>query len=192
MRLGSGWPTLFWPLSVGIAINAAFHEKLSYDLIRGHCPDRSILSIGLRDVGKSVCARQNGPGVYSLRQGESDKINMGSNGVGATGHLAGEMFKMMTGIDMLHVPYRGEAPALTDLVGGQLQMMFANCSWPGRSPSSAMPRSMVPSTAPGSRHYWRRRPTKVAAIALANKLARMAWAMMAKGERYRQPVALAA
>ena len=55
-----------------------------------------------------------------------------------------------------------------------------------------MPRSMAPSIGPGSRRCWRGDPTKVAAIALANKLARMAWAMMAKGERYKEPAALAA
>ncbi len=142
-------------LSVGIAINAAFYEKLSYDLIRDIAPIAAFYrSAYVMLVSPSVPAKTV-PEFIAYVKANPTKINMGSNGVGATGHLAGEMFKMMTGIDMLHVPYRGEAPALTDLVGGQLQMMFANCSWPGRSPSSAMPRSMVPSTAPGSRHYWR-------------------------------------
>jgi tripartite-type tricarboxylate transporter receptor subunit TctC len=52
------------------------------------------------------------------------KINMGSAGVGTTSHLAGELFKAMAGVDLVHVPYRGSAPALTDLVGGQVQVMF--------------------------------------------------------------------
>ena len=68
----------------------------------------------------------------------------------------------------------------------------AACSWPVHSPSSAMPRSTATKHRPWFTALLARRPTKVAAIALANKLARMAWAMMAKGERYRQPVALAA
>jgi len=54
------------------------------------------------------------------------KINMGSSGTGASDHMAGELFKMMAGIDMLHVPYRGSAPALTDLLAGQVQVMFAS------------------------------------------------------------------
>jgi tripartite-type tricarboxylate transporter receptor subunit TctC len=53
------------------------------------------------------------------------KINMASNGTGTAGHLAGEMFKMMTGANMLHVPYRGESPALTDLIAGQVQVIFS-------------------------------------------------------------------
>src|SRR3954452_20047082 len=55
----------------------------------------------------------------------SGKINMASGGNGSSVHLSGELFKMMAGVDMLHVPYRGIAPALTDLLGGQVQVMFA-------------------------------------------------------------------
>jgi tripartite-type tricarboxylate transporter receptor subunit TctC len=53
------------------------------------------------------------------------KINMASGGNGTVLHVAGELFKMMTGVNMQHVPYRGDAPALTDLIGGQVQLMFA-------------------------------------------------------------------
>src|SRR5262249_34999743 len=60
------------------------------------------------------------------------KINFASNGIGATGHLAGEMFKMLTGVELQHVPYRGESPALTDLIGGQVQVMVA--ALPGSLP----------------------------------------------------------
>jgi tripartite-type tricarboxylate transporter receptor subunit TctC len=52
------------------------------------------------------------------------KINMGTPGIGTTGHMAGELFKAMAGIDLVHVPYRGSAPAVTDLIGGQVQVMF--------------------------------------------------------------------
>jgi tripartite-type tricarboxylate transporter receptor subunit TctC len=54
------------------------------------------------------------------------KINMASGGIGATPHVAGELFQMMTGVRMIHVPYRGAAPALTDLLAGQVQVYFAN------------------------------------------------------------------
>jgi tripartite-type tricarboxylate transporter receptor subunit TctC len=54
------------------------------------------------------------------------KLNMGSPGIGSAGHVSGEMFKMMTGTDMLHVPYRGSVPALTDLMGGRIEVMFDN------------------------------------------------------------------
>ena len=53
------------------------------------------------------------------------KINMGSGGKGATGHVAGELFQMMAGVKFQHIPYRGEAPAMTDLIGGQVQLVFA-------------------------------------------------------------------
>ena len=66
------------------------------------------------------------PEFVAYAKANPGKINFGSNGVGATGHLAGEMFKVLTGVDMLHVPYRGEAPALTDLISGRLQLMFAS------------------------------------------------------------------
>ena len=52
------------------------------------------------------------------------RINMGSAGIGSTGHLAGELFKMMAGVDMIHVPYRGNAPALTDLIAGRIEVLF--------------------------------------------------------------------
>src|SRR5258705_7737017 len=54
------------------------------------------------------------------------RINMASSGIGTPGHLVGELFKMMTGVAMQHVPYRGEPPALTDLIGGQVQVMFGS------------------------------------------------------------------
>src|SRR5256885_10424794 len=60
----------------------------------------------------------------TLFRSNPGKVNMGSAGIGTVPHLAGEMFKAMTGIDMVHVPYRGEPPAITDLLGGQVQVMF--------------------------------------------------------------------
>jgi tripartite-type tricarboxylate transporter receptor subunit TctC len=56
------------------------------------------------------------------------KLNMASGGVGSGNHLAGELFKMMTGTDLVHVPYRGAGPALIDLLGGQMQVLFATVS----------------------------------------------------------------
>jgi tripartite-type tricarboxylate transporter receptor subunit TctC len=64
------------------------------------------------------------PEFISYAKSNPGKLNMGSAGHGSTLHMAGELFKMMAGINMLHVPYRGEAPALTDLIGGQVQVMF--------------------------------------------------------------------
>src|SRR2546429_464757 len=67
---------------------------------------------------------QTGPEFIAYAKANPGKINMASVGNGTTPHMAGELFKMMAGVDMLHVPYRGAAPALTDLLGGRAQVMF--------------------------------------------------------------------
>jgi hypothetical protein len=64
------------------------------------------------------------PDFIACAKANPRKVNMASGGTGTSSHIAGELFKMMTGIDMLHVPYRGGAPALTDLMGGQVQVYF--------------------------------------------------------------------
>ena len=66
------------------------------------------------------------PEFIAYAKANPGKINMASAGNGTVAHVSGELFKMMTGVDMLHVPYRGAAPALTDLIGGQVQVMFDN------------------------------------------------------------------
>jgi tripartite-type tricarboxylate transporter receptor subunit TctC len=66
------------------------------------------------------------PALIALAKSEPGKLSMASPGIGSAGHVAGEMFKMMTGVNMLHVPYRGSVPALTDLMSGQVQVMFDN------------------------------------------------------------------
>src|SRR5262245_46242775 len=66
------------------------------------------------------------PELIAFAKAHPGKLNMASPGIGSAGHVAGEMFKMMTGVNMLHVPYRGSVPALTDLMSGQVQVMFDN------------------------------------------------------------------
>jgi tripartite-type tricarboxylate transporter receptor subunit TctC len=74
-------------------------------------------------VHPSVSARSI-PELIALAKANPGKINMASSGIGVPSHVAGELFKMMAGVDLVHVPYRGSAPALTDLIGGQVQIMF--------------------------------------------------------------------
>ena len=106
-------------LSGGLAINAAFYPNLSYDLVRDIAPVAAFFkSAHIMLLSPSVPA-ETVPEFVAYAKANPGKINFGSNGVGATGHLAGEMFKVLTGVDMLHVPYRGEAPALTDLLSGR-------------------------------------------------------------------------
>ena len=68
------------------------------------------------------------PEFIAYAKANPGKINMASAGIGTVPHVAGELFKMMTGVNMVHVPYRGEAPAITDLLGGQVQVMFSRRS----------------------------------------------------------------
>jgi tripartite-type tricarboxylate transporter receptor subunit TctC len=81
--------------------------------------DASVMVVNPSVPAKTV------PEFIAYAKSNPGKVNMSSGGIGTTQHVAGELFKMMTGIDMVHVPYRGGAPALSDLIGGQVQVMFA-------------------------------------------------------------------
>jgi tripartite-type tricarboxylate transporter receptor subunit TctC len=107
-----------------MAINATLYERLNYNFLRDIAPVGSfyrqsfVLEVNLSIPVKTV------PDLIAYARANPGKINMASGGTGTGGHVTGELFKMMTGVDMVHVPYRGGAPALTDLVAGQVQVMF--------------------------------------------------------------------
>ena len=108
------------------AINASLYDKLNYNFMRDIAPVAGIIRFpNVMEVNPSVPAKTV-PEFIAYAKANPGKINMASSGNGSTIHVSGELFKMMTGIDMLHVPYRGGAPALTDLIGGQVQVMFDN------------------------------------------------------------------
>jgi tripartite-type tricarboxylate transporter receptor subunit TctC len=112
-------------LTVTHAINATLYEKLNYDLLHDIAPVASIIRAPLvMEVNESFPAKTVAEFI-AYAKANPGKINMASAGIGTPPHVAGELFKMMTDIDMVHVPYRGGAPALTDLLGGQVQVMFA-------------------------------------------------------------------
>jgi tripartite-type tricarboxylate transporter receptor subunit TctC len=113
-------------MSVGMAINAAYNDNLSYDFIRDIAPVASFYRANFLMLVNPSLPVRTVPEFIAHAKANSGAMNMGSNGIGSTGQLAGEMFKMMTGVKMLHVPYRGEGPALADLVGGQLHVVFAS------------------------------------------------------------------
>jgi tripartite-type tricarboxylate transporter receptor subunit TctC len=110
------------------AINASLYEKLNFNLIRDVVPVASIHrepfvmeanpSVPVKTVAEFIAHAKAKPG----------KINMASAGIGSGNHISGELFKMMTGVNLVHVPYRGGGPALVDLLGGQVQVMFATMS----------------------------------------------------------------
>src|SRR5262245_15190425 len=106
------------------AINATLYDKLNFNFVRDIAPIAGIISApNVMVVNPSVPAKTV-PELIAYAKANPRKLNMASPGVGTTPHLAGEPFKMMAGVDMVHVPYRGGGPALTDLLGGQVQVMF--------------------------------------------------------------------
>jgi tripartite-type tricarboxylate transporter receptor subunit TctC len=106
------------------SINATLYEKLNYNFIRDIATVAGIVRLpNLMMVNPSVPAKTV-PEFIAYAKANPGKINMASPGIATPGHVAGELFKMMTGIEMVHVPYRGGAPALTGLIGGQVQVMF--------------------------------------------------------------------
>jgi tripartite-type tricarboxylate transporter receptor subunit TctC len=115
--------TLFEVSSVN-AINATVYENLGFDLIRDIVPVASIIRTpNIMDVNPSFPAKTV-PEFIAYAKANPGKINMASSGTGSTSHVSGELFKMMAGIHMVHVPYRGASPALIDLLGGRVQVMF--------------------------------------------------------------------
>ena len=123
VRAPSDGYTLLLALSLN-AINAALYAKLHFNFIRDTAPVASIASIPLvLEVNPSVPATTV-PELIAYAKANPGKINMASGGNGSPLHVAGELFKMMAGVDMVHVPYRGEALALPDLISGQVQVMF--------------------------------------------------------------------
>jgi tripartite-type tricarboxylate transporter receptor subunit TctC len=108
------------------AINASFYPKLNFEFIRDIAPVAGLIRQPLiMEVNPSVPARTV-PEFITYAKSNPGKISMASFGTGTISHVAGELFKASTGTDMLHVPYRGTAPALTDLLGGQVQVMFGS------------------------------------------------------------------
>jgi tripartite-type tricarboxylate transporter receptor subunit TctC len=121
-----GYTLLIFPAAA--AINATLYEKLNFNFIRDIAPVASISRDPLVMVVHPSFPARTVPEFIAFAKANPGKINIGSAGNGTPNHLAGELFKMMTGVKMLHVPYRGGAPALTDLLGGQVQVLFATIS----------------------------------------------------------------
>jgi tripartite-type tricarboxylate transporter receptor subunit TctC len=106
-------------------VNATLYDKLSFNFIRDIAPVASISRQTSVMVVNPLVPAKTLADFIAYAKANPGKINMASAGIGAPSHVAGEMFKMMTGINIVHVPYRGGAPALTDLLGGQVQLYFS-------------------------------------------------------------------
>jgi tripartite-type tricarboxylate transporter receptor subunit TctC len=107
-------------------INATLYEKLNFNFVRDITPVAGIIRAPLVMEVNPIFPAKTVPEFIAYAKANPGRINMGSGGNGTSVQMSGELFKMMTGINMVHVPYRGEGPALSDLVGGQVQVMFSN------------------------------------------------------------------
>jgi tripartite-type tricarboxylate transporter receptor subunit TctC len=118
-----GYTLLF--VTLNNAVNATLYDNLNFNFIRDIAPVASISrNPFVMEVNPSFPAKTV-PEFIAYSKANPGKISFGSSGNGSASHLAGELFKMMAGLDLLHVPYRGDAPAITDLLGGRIQVFFS-------------------------------------------------------------------
>ncbi len=106
------------------ASNASLYGKLNFNFIRDIAPVASISRTCLVLAVNPSFPAKTVPEFVAYAKANPGKLNMGSAGIGSGGHLAGELFKMMAGVDLVHVPYRGNGPALTALLGGEMEVLF--------------------------------------------------------------------
>ena len=107
------------------AVNASLYEKLNFNFIRDIAPVAGIIRVPMVLLVNPSVPATTVAEFISYAKAHPDKINMASAGNGSAPHLAGELFKLMAGVNLVHIPYRGQAPALSDLLGGQVQVLFA-------------------------------------------------------------------
>jgi tripartite-type tricarboxylate transporter receptor subunit TctC len=110
------------------AINTTLYNKLSFNLIRDIAPVASLHREPLVMLANPSLPVRTLPELIAYARANPGKLNMASAGIGTPSHLAGELIKMTTGVNLAHVPYRGAGPALVDLLGGQVQVLFATVS----------------------------------------------------------------
>lgn len=108
------------------AINASLYARMPYDTLKDFAPVTQIASVPNMLVVTPSLPVGSVTDLIAYAKANPGKLNMASSGNGTSIHLSGELFKVMTGVDMVHVPYKGSAPALNDLMGGQVQLMFDN------------------------------------------------------------------
>jgi tripartite-type tricarboxylate transporter receptor subunit TctC len=106
------------------AINATLYQNLNFNFLRDMAPVSGVIRLPNVMVVNPQVPAKTVPEFIAYAKANPGKINMASGGIGSTVHVAGELFKLMAGVNLIHVPYRGDAPALVDLIGGQVQVMF--------------------------------------------------------------------
>jgi tripartite-type tricarboxylate transporter receptor subunit TctC len=118
-----GYTLLF--VTTSNAINATLYEKLNFNFMRDIAPVAGVTRVPNVIVVNPSVPATTVPEFIAYAKANAGKLSMASGGIGSTGHVSGELFKMMTGLNIEHVPYRGGAPALTDLLAGQVQVYFS-------------------------------------------------------------------
>jgi tripartite-type tricarboxylate transporter receptor subunit TctC len=107
------------------AVNATLYPDLGFDFIRDIAPVAGIIRVPMVILVHPSVPAATVPELIAYAKASPGKVNMASAGFGSAPHMAGELFNMMAGVNMVHVPYRGQGPALTDVLGGQVQVLFA-------------------------------------------------------------------
>jgi tripartite-type tricarboxylate transporter receptor subunit TctC len=106
------------------AVNATLYEKLNYNFIRDIAPVAGVTRVANVMVVNPSLPTKTIPEFIAYAKSNPGRLNMASGGVGSSNQISGELFKMLAGVNMVHVPYRGGSPALADLIGGEVQVMF--------------------------------------------------------------------
>jgi tripartite-type tricarboxylate transporter receptor subunit TctC len=106
------------------ASNTALYDQLPFNFLRDTTPVAGLISMPLVMITNPSVPAKTVAEFIAFAKANHGSVRMGSPGIGTAVHLSGELFKSMTGVDLIHVPYRGGAPAMTDLIGGQVQVMF--------------------------------------------------------------------
>src|SRR6267154_1437158 len=107
------------------AVNATLYEKLNFNFIRDIAPVAGIIRVPMVILLHPSVPAKTVPELIAYAKASPGKVSMASAGTGSGPHMAGELFNFMAGVNMVHVPYRGQGPALSDLLGGQVQVFFA-------------------------------------------------------------------
>jgi tripartite-type tricarboxylate transporter receptor subunit TctC len=118
----------FLVASEAIATNEYLYRKMAYDPYKDLVPVAKLADYPMALIAHPSLWAENVRDLVALAKAKPGAISYGSAGVGASGHLAGELFKSITGVEMVHVPYKGGAPALTDLIAGRIEVMFLSVS----------------------------------------------------------------
>ena len=116
--------TLFMGSSGSLAVNPGMYAKLPYDAVRDFAPIAQAMKVPFFIVVRNDFPANTVKDLVAYLKANPDRVNFGSAGSGASNHLSTELFKSVAGVSMIHVPYKGSPPAVTDLLGGQIGLMF--------------------------------------------------------------------